>query len=125
MAYRDHSVRDPNTCGGQPIIRGTRVPLRRILARLARGETIERIVEEFPMVTAEDVRAAIAFAASSAAEDLPAPSPIPPHRKELTPQQAADVLNVSTQYLVHLLDQGKLAHTQTGEHRHRGCPGAC
>ena len=33
---------------------------------------------EFPTVTAEDVRAVIAFAAASVAEDLPAPSPIPP-----------------------------------------------
>jgi uncharacterized protein (DUF433 family) len=57
------------------------VPLRVILAHLAHGETAEDIVKEFPTVTAEDVRAVIAFAAASAADDLPAPSPVPPDVK--------------------------------------------
>jgi uncharacterized protein (DUF433 family) len=81
MTYQDHIVRDPHVCGGQPVVRGTRVPLRVILAHLARGETAEEIVQEFPTVTADDVRAVIAFAAASAAEDLPAPSPVPPDVK--------------------------------------------
>jgi uncharacterized protein (DUF433 family) len=77
MTYQDHIARDPHVCGGQPVVRGTRVPLRVILAHLARGATAEDIVQEFPTVTADDVRAVIAFAAASAAEDLPAPSPVP------------------------------------------------
>ena len=44
MTYQDHIVRDPHVCGGQPVVRGTRVPLRVILAHLARGETAEEIV---------------------------------------------------------------------------------
>ncbi|HKY39631.1 MAG TPA: DUF433 domain-containing protein [Polyangiaceae bacterium] len=42
---------------------------------------MQRILAEFPSLTEEDVRAAIAFAAASAAEDLPAPRPIPPSVK--------------------------------------------
>jgi uncharacterized protein (DUF433 family) len=38
---------------------------------------VDHIVKEFPLVTAEDVRAVIAFAAASATEDLPAPGPVP------------------------------------------------
>ena len=68
----DRIVRDPEICGGQPVFKGTRVILRTVLASLADGDSIEEILDAFPTLKAEDVRAAIAFAAASAEEDLPA-----------------------------------------------------
>jgi uncharacterized protein (DUF433 family) len=81
MTYQDRIVAAPAICGGQPVIRGTRVLVRTILSYLAQGAVASEIVAEFPSVTEEDVRAVIAFAAASASEDLPAPSPIPPDIK--------------------------------------------
>ncbi|MBI5365393.1 MAG: DUF433 domain-containing protein [Planctomycetes bacterium] len=66
MDYLSRFVRDPHVCGGQPVIRGTRVPLRTILASLAEGATIGEVLADFPTVRDEDVRAAIAFAAAAA-----------------------------------------------------------
>ena len=81
MAYQEHISTDPGICGGQPVIRGTRVLVRTILGYLAHGEPVAVILREYPSLTEADVRAVIAFAAASASEDLPAPSPIPPEAK--------------------------------------------
>jgi uncharacterized protein (DUF433 family) len=81
MTYQDRIIRDPAICGGQPVIKGTRVLVRVVLGYLANGETTATILSEFPSLTEDDVRAVIAFAAASASEDLPAPSPIPPDVK--------------------------------------------
>jgi uncharacterized protein (DUF433 family) len=71
--FRDHISRDPRVCGGEPVIRGTRVTLRTVLASLAEGARDEEIVRSFPALSTDDVRAAIAFAAAAAEEDLPVP----------------------------------------------------
>ena len=67
-------VRDPKVCGGEPVFRGTRVTLRTILASLAAGDSVEEILADYPRLKAEDIQAAIAFAALSAEEDLPVPA---------------------------------------------------
>ena len=74
MRYSEHIIRDPAICGGEPVIKGTRVTVRTILASLAEGARIEDILKDFPTLSEEDVRAVIAFAAASAEEDIPIPS---------------------------------------------------
>jgi uncharacterized protein (DUF433 family) len=71
--YEERIIRDPKICGGQAVFKGTRVTLRSVLAGLASGDTAEEILAEFPTLKLEDIRAAIAFAAASAEEDLPVP----------------------------------------------------
>ena len=73
MDYLDRITRDPEICGGEPVIRGTRVPLRTVLASLAEGDSQDALLKDFPALTEADVRAVIAFAAASAEEDLPLP----------------------------------------------------
>ena len=74
MDYFRYIERNPQVCGGEPVIKGTRVTLRTILASLAEGASIEEITVDFPTISADDVRAVIAFAAASAEEDLPLPA---------------------------------------------------
>lgn len=74
--YRHYVVRDPAICGGEPVVRGTRVTVRTVLASLAEGMSVAEIVKDFPTLDEEAVRAVIAFAAASAEEDSPVP-PIP------------------------------------------------
>lgn len=70
----DRIVRDRQVCGGEPVFKGTRVLLRTVLASLAVGDSEEEVLAAFPTLKSEDVRAAIAFAAASAEEDLPVPA---------------------------------------------------
>jgi uncharacterized protein (DUF433 family) len=72
--FSDRIIRDRQICGGEPVFKGTRVLLRTVLASLAAGDASEDILADFPSLKPEDLRAAIAFAAASAEEDLPVPA---------------------------------------------------
>lgn len=74
--WRGQITSDPAIAGGQPVFLGTRVTLRTVLASLAEGDREADLLREFPTLTPDHVRAAIAFAAASAEEDLPRP-PLP------------------------------------------------
>jgi len=74
VEYRDYIVRDRCVCGGEPVIRGTRVTVRTILACLVEGATIQQILEDFPTLTEEAIRVVISFDAASVEEDMPIPS---------------------------------------------------
>ena len=76
MNYLSHFDTQRDVCGGEAVIRGTRVTLRTVLASLAEGATVDEILADFPSVSPQDVQAVIAFAAASAEEDLPIP-PMP------------------------------------------------
>jgi uncharacterized protein (DUF433 family) len=76
MNYQSYIVRDSAICGGEPVVRGTRVTIRTVLASLAEGMSVVEILRDFPTLDETAVRAVIAFAAVSAEEDLPVP-PVP------------------------------------------------
>lgn len=71
MTYQAFIVRDPAICGGAPVVRGTRIPVRTILSSLEGGDSFEVIMRDFPSVSEEALRAIVAYAAASAREDLP------------------------------------------------------
>ena len=56
-------VSDPEVLGGEPCIRGTRIHVAVVLDSLAEGLTPAQIMDHYPPLTEEDVRAAVAYAA--------------------------------------------------------------
>jgi uncharacterized protein (DUF433 family) len=69
---------DPNVCFGKPCIKGTRIWVSLILDFLASGKSEADILEAYPHLRPEDVRAAIAYAAELARERIvPVPQPAP------------------------------------------------
>ena len=74
--YNQHFEKRREVCGGEVVIKGTRVTVRTLLASLAEGASEKEILKDFPTVTPEALRAVVAFAAASAEEDLPVP-PLP------------------------------------------------
>ena len=63
MDYRDIITIEPGKRSGQPCIRGLRMTVQDVLEYLAGGMTEEEILDEFPDLTREDIRACLAFAA--------------------------------------------------------------
>jgi uncharacterized protein (DUF433 family) len=60
MKFADYITRTDAICGGEPVIRGTRIPLRTVLASLAEGDSIHEIMHDYPTLTEDAARAAIA-----------------------------------------------------------------
>lgn len=70
---------DPSVCHGKPCIKGTRITASVILDYLTAGETPEAIMREYPVLSEQDIRAAVAYAAWLAHEEetMPLRSEIP------------------------------------------------
>ena len=63
---------NPLVMGGKPCIRGMRITVGNIVGLLAAGHAVEEILEEFPELEEEDIRASLAYASWSVGEiDLP------------------------------------------------------
>ena len=63
MGYTDFITIEPVKRSGQPCIRGLRMTVQDVLEYLASGMTFAEILADFPDLTAEDIRACLAFAA--------------------------------------------------------------
>jgi uncharacterized protein (DUF433 family) len=63
MDYRDIITIDSNKRGGKPCVRGLRITVYEVLEYLASDMTEDKILEDFPDLTREDLKACIAFAA--------------------------------------------------------------
>lgn len=61
--YRDIITQEQGKRGGRPCIRGTRIAVADILGWLAAGMSHAEILSDYPELTEEDIRAALAYAA--------------------------------------------------------------
>lgn len=66
MHLLERIVVDPAVVHGRPVVRGTRTRVSDILALLASGASEQEIVEDYPYLTVEDVRACLEYASAQA-----------------------------------------------------------
>jgi uncharacterized protein (DUF433 family) len=69
MDWTERITADPGVCHGKPCITGTRIMVAVILDNLAEGMAPDEIVAQYPPLTADDIRAAISYAAALAREE--------------------------------------------------------
>lgn len=70
MNRHEHISLDPDVCHGQACVAGTRVMVTVILDSLAAGLTVEEIVQSYPSVSADAVKATLRYAAKLAKERM-------------------------------------------------------
>lgn len=63
MDYRNIITIEPGKRGGKPCIRGMRITVYDVLSYLASGMTESEVLEDFPYLTSEDIRACLGYAA--------------------------------------------------------------
>jgi uncharacterized protein (DUF433 family) len=69
MAVTERIEINPKVMLGKPVIRGTRIPVELILRKLAEGALEQDMLDAYPRLTREDIRAAIAYAADVVAHE--------------------------------------------------------
>jgi uncharacterized protein (DUF433 family) len=60
---------NPSVMQGKPVIRGTRIPVELLLRKLVEGAATEDLLDAYPRLAADDIRAALAYAANTIAHE--------------------------------------------------------
>jgi uncharacterized protein (DUF433 family) len=69
MATTDRIEMNPRVMLGKPVIRGTRIPVELLLRKLADGAREKDLLDAYPRLTSEDIKAALAYAADTVAHE--------------------------------------------------------
>jgi uncharacterized protein (DUF433 family) len=69
IVLKDRIEVNPNIMLGKPVIQGTRIPVEIIVRKLGEGATEADLLDAYPRLTQEDIRAALAYAADSLAHE--------------------------------------------------------
>lgn len=68
--WSDHIASDPQVLAGKPVVRGTRLAVDFILGLFASGWTQDRVLQNYPSLTPEALKAVFAYAADALHEDV-------------------------------------------------------
>jgi uncharacterized protein (DUF433 family) len=60
--YMGRIAIDPEVMGGKPVVKGTRIPVERVIQHLADNPDLQDLFEAFPHLTIDDVKACLAYA---------------------------------------------------------------
>ena len=69
MTLRERIEMHPKVMMGKPVIRGTRIPVELILRKLSEGASEEDLLDAYPRLSRDDIRAAMAYAADAIAHE--------------------------------------------------------
>jgi uncharacterized protein (DUF433 family) len=65
MISNDRIELNPRVCNGKPVIKGTRIPVSVLLEQIAQGESWDDLLEGYPELNKEDIKAALLYASAS------------------------------------------------------------
>ncbi len=60
---------NPEVMQGKPVIRNTRIPVELLLRKLSEGATVDELLDAYPRLSEDDVRACLAYAADTIAHE--------------------------------------------------------
>ncbi len=69
MTAHDRIELNPRVMLGKPVIRGTRIPVELVVRKLAEGADEKSLIQAYPRLTADDIHAALRYAADSLAHE--------------------------------------------------------
>ena len=69
MDWREHIYSDPEILSGKPVVKGTRLSVDFLLELFANGWSEEQVLESYPNLTRDSLRAVFAFAAESTRDE--------------------------------------------------------
>ena len=61
---------NPNVMIGKPVIRDTRIPVELLIRKLSEGATEDELLDAYPRLTIDDIKAALAYAADTLAHEI-------------------------------------------------------
>ena len=76
MNWRDRIVLDPAVLAGKPVVKGTRLSVAFVLDLLAQGWSEQEILDQYPNLSRDDIRACLAYAGDLVREERSYPLPV-------------------------------------------------